>query len=428
MQTIQEPGREIPVVDQVDVLVVGGGPAGIAAATAAARLGARTMLIERYGYLGGLATGGLVLFMDGLFDQGGDRCIGGIPWEVLERLRAVDGLAQVSATNLHVDSELLKVVADEVCVQAGAVLRLHSWATDALLEEGRVGGAIVESKSGRQAVLSRVCVDATGDGDIAARAGAAFDLASMRIGLNFKVGGVDLAAFRAFQQEHPQRAKALRNEVRARGGFPLGAGATPHSDIGVYWVNVLGLGGWDGAEPASNPSVGAFAGDLSAVDVESLSYAEVELRRQILLSLDFYRQNVPGYEDVRLLAIAPQLGVRDSRRVRGVHKLTRAEAEAGTCFEDAIGMTGATFASGEHLQVPYRALVPQALDGLLISGRCISVDDGLINALRIIPPAMMTGQAAGTAAALCVQAGVPPRQLDPASLRRQLAADGVLLP
>jgi hypothetical protein len=428
MPAIREPSREIPIVDEVDVLVVGGGPAGIAAATAAARAGARTTLVERYGYLGGMATGGLVLYMDGLFDRQGERCIGGLQWEALERLRAIGGLAEDTSTSLHVDSELFKVVADEMCTESGATLRLHSWAVDALHHNRSVTGVVVESKSGREAILSRACVDATGDGDIAARAGADYDCATMRIGLNVKVGGVDREAFRAFEKENPEGARDLPAEVTALGGCPLGLGSTPHSDVGVYWVNVLGLAGRGAPQRGAEALVWDFAGQLSATDVEALTYAEVELRRRILKGLDFYRQNVPGYENARLLAFAPQLCVRDSRRVRGVHTLTKAEAQAGGEFADAIGMTGETYGSGRHLQVPYRSLLPEHLNGLLVSGRCISVDDGLIHAIRLIAPCMMTGQAAGTAAALAVEADVAPRDLDVGSLRAQLASDGAILP
>jgi hypothetical protein len=428
MPSINEPSRDTPVVAEVDVLVVGGGPAGIAAATAAARIGTHTMLVERYGYLGGLATGGLVLYMDALFDRQGRHCIGGVHWEALERLRARGGLAEDSPTDLHVDSELLKVVADEMCSESGVTLRLHSWAVDALVEDGAVTGVVAESKSGRQAILSRVCVDSTGDGDIAARAGADYDFGSMCIGLNLKVGGVDLNAFRAFQKENPERARAFRSEVRTQGGCALGAGSTPHSDMGVYWINVLGLADRSAVDERPDGSSWDFSGQLSAVDVEALTYAEVELRRRLLKGLDFYRKNVPGYENVRILAFAPQLGVRDSRRIKGVHLLTGTEAKAHLRYEDAVGMTGATFPSWDHLQVPYRALVPEHLDGLLTSGRCISVDDELIQPIRLIPPCMMTGQAAGTAAALAVGAGVDPRDLDVTELRAQLAADGVILP
>ena len=191
MRTIREAARDIPVAAEVDVAVAGGGPAGIAAAVAAARTGAEVVLAERCGFLGGLATGGLVLYMDGLTDGGGRRVVGGIPWEVLENLRRRGGLAEPKPLALHADSELLKVVAEDMCRAASVRLRLHSWAVGAVVEEGVVRGIITESKSGRQAVQCRVCVDATGDGDIAASAGADYAEGRQRIGLNIKVGGVD---------------------------------------------------------------------------------------------------------------------------------------------------------------------------------------------------------------------------------------------
>ena len=427
MRTIDEKARKTPVVAEVDVVVAGGGPAGIAAAVAAARAGSKVMLIERYGYLGGLATGGMVLYMDHLFDRSGVRCIGGIPWEIMERLTDVNGLAGAGSVHLHADSELLKIVADEICEQSGAILRLHSWVVDTVVEDGSVVGVIAESKSGRQAVLAPVCVDATGDGDIAAFAGAEYEMHTMRIGLNCKIGGVDREEFSRWRKANPEKATKLRLEVREYGGCTLGLGNTPYSDQGVFWVNDIGISIRDDRSQSIPEGDDSFIGSLSAVDAEDITYVEVELRKRILRGIEYYRAHVPGYQNVRLLAIASQLGVRDSRRVRGVHHLTRNQMDQNSEQRDTIGLTAMTFPEGNHLSVPYRSLVPESIDGLLIAGRCISVDDGLIHSIRLIPPCMMTGQAAGTAAALCVREKTSPRDLPYKNLKAQLEADGVVL-
>ena len=432
MLTIFEPARELPVLRQVDVLVVGGGPAGFVAAAAAARQGAQTLLVERYGCLGGLATGGLVLYMDCIADKEQNRVIGGLPWEVMERLDRRGGLAKDAPLRLHVDSELLQVVADEVCLESGAGLLFHAWAAGAIVEEDRLTGVTIESKSGRQALLARVTVDATGDGDIAAFAGAPYDVGHQCIGLNLKVGGADRERYRTFQRDDPEGARAIRDEVRALGGFPLGLGSTPYSDgrwaqRGVYWVNILGLSNWGQPGRGEGDVHSYFAGELSAIDVEHLTHVQIELRRRILLSLDFYRERVPGFEQVQLLAFASQIGTRESRRIAGEQMITQDDVSSGRNFCDAIGRAGIGYDPIGSYQVPYGSLVPQRIDGLLVSGRCISTDHWTMQAARLIPPAMMTGQAAGTAAAMAVAQGVSPRDLDVAALQQRLVADGVIL-
>jgi hypothetical protein len=428
MQTIRETARQIPVALEADVAVAGGGPAGIAAAIAAARAGARVVLVERYGFLGGLATGGLVLYMDGLTDGDGRRVVGGIPWEVLENLRQRGGLAEPKPLSLHADSELLKVVAEDKCRAASVRLRLHSWAVGAVVEEGVVKGIITESKSGRQAVLCRVCVDATGDGDIAAFAGAEHAEGRRKIGLNVKVGGVDGERFRRFRRDRPEERSKLLAELHASGGLPLHPNPTPAGDAGVCWVNILGLAGRDDPGAAEGDLQTNFAGRLSALDVEDLTYAEVELRRRILLSLDFYSRRVPGFEDVSLLAFASQLGVRESRRIAGLHTLAREDIVSGRTYPDAVGRAGIGHpATPGSYQVSFGALVPRKVAGLLVAGRCISADHWAQQFVRLIMPAMVTGQAAGKAAGDMVQTGATAADLDGVRLSQDLAADGVLL-
>ncbi len=425
MRAVIEPSRETPVVAEVDVLVAGGGPSGVAAAVAASRVGARTLLLERYGCLGGLATGGLVLHLMAMFDKAGRRWVGGLAWEAAERLAALGGLAHESPTRPHADSELLKVVCDRMCAEAGVTLRLHSWAVGALVEGGAVRGAIVESKSGRHAVLARACVDATGDADIAASAGAACRSRTMAIGLPLKIGGVDFDAWREFESRQPERARQLVEQVRASGGYRIRPRPTPYSAAGVHWVNINGLA--RRASGAEANSTDKLEGELDATSVEDLSWAEVELRERTLASIEFYRGNVPGFEKVHLLAFASQLGVRDSRHIEARQSVSKADVEADRAWADGIGCVAIDSSTPGHARVPYGCLVPERLEGLLTAGRAIDGDDWVMETLRLIPPAMVSGQAAGTAAALAVREGVALRAVDPAALRARLEHDDVIL-
>jgi hypothetical protein len=241
------------------------------------------------------------------------------------------------------------------------------------------------------------------------------------------MGGIDRERFRAFEREHPDQARELRARVRAMGGFPLSPNTTPHSDAGVYWINILGLANHSGGGQDEGSVHEIFAGNLSALAVEDLTFAEVTLRKGLVASIDFYRRMVPGFEDARLLAFASQLGVRDSRRITGLHRLSRRDMLDERRFEDAIGMAGLGFSDVGQYQIPYGSLVPAQLDGLLIAGRCISADTWAQQAIRLIPAAMVTGQAAGTAATMAVRLDIAPRHLDPSALRRQLVEDGVKL-
>jgi hypothetical protein len=427
MDTLTEPGKKVPVVRDVDVAVVGGGPSGFVAAVAAARLGAKVLLLERYGYLGGLATGGLVLYMDGIYDGDGKPQISGLVKEIFDRLRRLDGLVEEAPGKIHVDSEMLKVVADRMCLDAGVELRLHSWAVDAVVDDRGIDAVLVEGKSGRQAIRSKVFVDATGDGDVAAFAGAAFELGTQRIGLNLKVCGIDRARYESFVKREPERLTKVREEVAARGGYPLHLAPTPHSDAGVFWINIRGLAGTEDTAASDDTAHDFFAGSLSGIDVEDLTYSEVELRKRILASLELYRNGVAGFENVRIISFASQLGVRDSRRIAGISKLSKGDVQSGRSYEDGIGRAALHFASRRAFEVPLGCLIPMDVDRLLIAGRCISADSWCQQAVRLIPPAMMTGQAAGSAAALAVRYDRGVDRLDVEELRGLLSAGGVIL-
>jgi hypothetical protein len=417
MRTIYEPSRRIPVSSEVDVLVVGGGPGGFIAAVAAAKQGARVALVERYGCLGGLATGGLVLHLIGIFHKNGSRWVGGLPFEVLERMNRLDGVYYESSHRPYIDSELLKVVADEMCAEAGVELHLHSWAVAAIVEGGEVAGAVIESKSGRRAILARAVIDATGDADMAVSAGADFTTGDLPVGLPVKVCGVDLEAFSTFKREEPDAAGNLEQEVVRLGGFPLSPRLIPGSEVGVFWINVAGIS-------RRNHE----AGNLNPLDIGDLSYAETALRSKLLLSLNHYRKLAPGFERVRLLAFASQLGIRDSRRIKGVYVIGADDMQGKGRFEDAIGATAVHLPAVDHITIPYGCMVPRRLEGLIAAGRCVSADASVVEHLRLIPPVMVTGQAAGTAAALAVSTAVPLRKLEPSLLRRLLAENGVVLP
>jgi hypothetical protein len=418
------------VVRETDVAVIGGGPGGIAAAVCAARCGAEVVLVERYGYLGGLATGGIVLYLAGITDETGERQVGGLAWDLVEKLRSLGGIAENPPHKLFLDSERFKILADRVCVEAGVHLLFHSLAVGAVLTDRRVCGAILEGKSGRQAILAKICIDATGDGDLAAWSGEDFDLGRQCIGLNAMVGGVDGKRFSDFAKDHPDRLEGLREELRESGGFLLHPNLTANSDRGVYWINVRGLSGRSKTEPPDTnrkDMVGFFDGDLDALSVEDLSYAEVELRRRFWHSLVFQRRHMPGFEDAYLLSFAPQLGVRESRRIAGMHRLTRQDIEKRRSFDDTVGRAGLTFAPGGSYPIPYRCLIPQKMDGFLAAGRCISADRWMNQATRLIPASMVSGQAAGTAAAMAVSGALQPRDVEYSALRDRLRRDGAIL-
>ncbi|MET0334125.1 MAG: FAD-dependent oxidoreductase [Rhizobacter sp.] len=436
--TWAEPGRELPIYHRTQVLVVGGGPSGTAAAACAARQGADVTLLERYNHLGGLATGGLVIWIDRMTDWQGEPVIRGFAEEIFERLppEAVAGPAreewgsQDSARAAHwsprtaafhgivtwsptLDPERLKLLSQEMLVERGVKLVHHAWAAQPIVDGHTVRGVAFESKEGRMALLADVVIDATGDGDLFARAGAAFesdiDAADIHHCMNtsWLFGGVDMKRWIAFRTGEPDRYAAFMESGRAACGLFDKPFVSWRDDIALF--------------------MGPRQSGYSALDVDDLTAVELRSRRAMDAHLAHYRAHAPGFENAYLLLSAPQIGVRHARRLKGVQSVLRARWPEGTPLADEIGISPSVSPKFPNISIPYGALVPEALDGLLACGRHVSCDPASHGFMREIPQCWVTGQAAGVAAALAVQQGVGVRQVDVPALQRALQAQGVVL-
>jgi hypothetical protein len=434
----EEPGRSIPIYHGCDVLVVGGGPSGTAAALAAARTGADVVMLERYNHLGGLSTGGLVVWIDRMTDWEGRQVIRGFAEEVLDRLKpdGVVGAPQsqwgsrdpvlarhwgqrisafhgVVSWSPMIDPERLKVLSQEMLLEAGVRLVFHGWAALPIVQDGAVKGVIFESKEGRQALMAKVVVDATGDGDVFARAGADYENdieqgdTHHAVNTAFLLGGVDMNRWLNFRLTQPQESEALLKLGRERCGYFQ----PPY----VSWRNDIAL------------FLGPRQSGLSALNVDDMTEVEIRSHRFMVTHCDFFRQNAPGFEQAYMLQSAPQLGVRHTRRLAGVGRIERSRWADGVALPDEIGVSPSLTLKLPPISVPYGALVPRRLDGLLACGRHVSCDPNSHGFMREIPQCWLTGQAAGTAAALAANNGVQPRAVDIAELQGALRKQGVFL-
>jgi hypothetical protein len=433
-----EPGRRIPVYHRCEVLVVGGGPSGTAAAAAAARAGADVCLIERYNHLGGLSTGGLVIWIDRMTDWQGELVIRGIAEELLDRLPpdAIAGPPREDwgsrdagkaaywrqRTSSHhgivtwaptIDPERLKLVSQDLLIERGVKLTFHGWAAQPIVEGNAVKGIAFESKEGRMAIMAKVVVDATGDGDIFARAGAAFDSDIEQgdvhhcMNTAFLLAGVDMGRWIAFQTGEPEAFAAFMDRGRATCGLferPF-----------VSWRNDIAL------------FMGPRQAGYSAVNVDDLTAVDIASHNAMREHLEFYRANAPGFENAYLMLSAPQIGVRHSRRLKGVGAVLRARWPEGKALPDEIGVTPSVSPKWPNISIPYGALVPERLDGLLACGRHVSCDRNSHTFMREIPQCWITGQAAGVGAAVAVAQRVEPRAVDVARVQEALLAQGVYL-
>lgn len=442
---------QVPIVASTDVLVVGGGPAGIAAAVAAARAGVHTTLVEANGFLGGMATAGLVgPFMTSYSPDGKDQVIKGVFEELVRRMEAKGGAihpekvragqsysSYISRGHDHVgpfDSECLKITAEEMCLEAGVDLVYHAFMVDVIRgSHGQIEGCIFASKSGLIAITCKVAIDCTGDADLANLAGAETkvgrdsDSLTQPATLFFRVRNIDKAAIEEYRRNNPEadskQFSTLIERARENGDFPI-----QREKLGIYeslngeWrVNTTRMTGVD------------------ATNVLDLTRAEIEGRRQVQIVLNFMKKYVPGFANVELVDTAPQIGIRESRRIVGEYVLTADDLIDSRIFDDAIAMGGfaidihqpdgksgvfTLMKSGKAYSIPYRSLIPKGVPNVLVAGRCISATHEALGSVRVMPPCFATGQAAGVAAALSVLDSVNIREVNVANLRSSLKQQG----
>jgi hypothetical protein len=442
-----------------DVLVVGGGNAGCAAALAAARLGAKTALVERYGFLGGTATAAMVgPWMT--FHSGHKRVVGGIAEEIVERLVAMGGSpghvpdsSDYVPTITPFDPELHKALLFEMMEEAGVHLLLHAYFLEALLDDdGVVAGARFATVGGIRELRARFVIDATADAYVAAAAGVELRQGDARgrvqpASLIFRVSHVDMHALAAYVRTKPKEIRTSlklherdpRRLTAVAGLYELWEAARKNGEVDVPRELVSFFASPYPDEVTVNMT---RVLDVDPLDPDDLTRAEIEARRQAMQLMAFFRRRVPGFANARIAATGTQIGIRESRRIVGVYTLTADDVLNARKFEDAVarsaypidihnpsgaGTTTHRLPPGATYEIPYRCLVPKSVEGLLVAGRCISTTHEALASVRLTPTVMTLGQAAGTAAALAARANVRLRDVEPARLRAALEAAGVIL-
>ncbi|MGQ9493297.1 MAG: FAD-dependent oxidoreductase [Anaerolineae bacterium] len=449
MRTICIPACELPVVAEADVVVVGGGNAGFIAAIAAARSGAQTILVERYGYLGGCLTGTYAAEPGFFGDSDGNLIIRGIGWEFIERMeRAKASIVDRKWWLVQIFPEAVKAVALEMVLEAGVELYLHSWASDVLVEKGSIQALIVQNKSGRQVIAGKVFVDTTGDADLAFLAGALTEKLQpdqlWQTSVDLTVCNVDVAKVVQWAKDNPHRIglKNIPKDITSPGIHPMltlvirGEGTA----IDENGWSITHVGPMPTVKLMIHPSISRVQGsvEIDGTDVCGLTYAEIEARRRAMAHLAYLRQTVPGFENAIVVGES-HLGVRETRRIIGDYFLTIEDLRRNARFPDVVAlncraldrhMKGEVFQyellRGNH-DIPLRALIPQQVQNLLVAGRCISSDHEANASLRGAATCLATGHAAGTAAALAALGNGQVRSLDIATLQHTLKKQGAIL-
>lgn len=447
-RTVHIPAREVPVVAEAEVVVVGGGTAGFIAAIAAARSGARTLLIERMGYLSGALSGTYATNPGHFGDSERRQIIGGIPWEFMERMERA-GAALINRETFRVQTfpEAAKGIALEMTLEAGVELYLYTWASELLMEGERIRGLVVQNKSGREAILGQAFVDATGDADVAHLAGAPSELLPpdelWQTSVDLTVCNVDAAKVMRWALENAHRTGWMQppedmgtTGIRPMFTFLLRGEATGTDEKG----SVVHVGPVPTVKLMIHRSVSRVQGsvEVDGTDARQLTYAEVEARRRAMAHLAFLRENIPGFEDAIVVGESP-LGVRETRRIIGEYVLTLDDLRRNARFPDVVALNcraldrhlkGEVFKyellQGNH-DIPLRALMPQKVENLLVAGRCISSDHAANASLRGAATCMATGHAAGVAAALAAREGGRVRAVQIEAVQDTLRAQGAIL-
>jgi len=444
----------LPIYGRVDVAVIGAGPAGVAAALAAARNGAQTLLVSEQFYLGGTLVCGLPWL--GFIGRGGEQIVRGIPDEITNRLveRGASTGYVIGDTVLHgmtvIDPPRTRLLLAEMMVEAGVRVAYGCRGIDAVTERDKIAGVVLSTKSGLQVLQAKVVVDATGDGDVAAAAGAEYsvgreeDHLQQAATLVFILDGVDQEPLKDYIRSYPSEMRTptycldhkgyaviglwdLTRKAREAGEYSL-----PHTRVLINTMPV----------PTQMTVNTTRVDNPDSLHTETLSENLTELQRQITVLLNFFRKYVPGFEGAYISSITDLLGVRESRRIRGEHVLTTEEIVAGSSFPDGIARGGHDIDlhypglldrfPGRHdpvppYDIPYGCLVPLGVDQLLVAGRCLSATHEALGSVRVMATCMALGQAAGTAAALAVKSGVSPRELDVNRLVATLREQGAEL-
>jgi ribulose 1,5-bisphosphate synthetase/thiazole synthase len=426
---VDEPARRTPVVRDVDVLVVGGGTSGCAAAVAAARRGLRVALLDRYGFLGGTATAAMVGCLCGVYTCSPNTVtvVRGYLAELTDRLEARKSGYKLKH-RYQLDHEVLKLILDGWLRDAGVELFFQTQMVSTLVEGATVCGVVIETKAGRGAIRARVVIDSTGDADVVANAGGAYEKSPTSLlqapSLVFTMAGVDIE--RATRLPEAEVSRLLRAATES-GEFAFNrfsGGFSPVPPDGKVHMNITRIT------------------DVDATDPDDLSRAYLEGRRQIEEYARFALKYLPGFEAAYIDQIAPQLGIRETRRAVGEYQLTVDDVLGARSFPDAIcrgawpveihpndgtGTTRIHLEGDTYYQIPYRCLVTRDLEGLLVTGRCMSTSHEAHGSTRVMGTGIASGQAAGTAAALAVLSGRSPRRVDVSAVQAELEREGALL-